>query len=109
MSNHQINMRSVMQMAWAFVRNNGMKMADAMRVAWRNFKLKAKMLAGKAYFSFVKKDGSIRVACGTLVQAAINYIPNGRGRPTPDHLQRYWDADCNGYRMFDRSNLICVA
>ena len=30
----------VMQLAWQFVKTNGMTMAEALRTAWRNIKLK---------------------------------------------------------------------
>ena len=98
-----------MKTAWYFVKQNGMNLADAMRCAWRNAKLKAAMLAGKAVkFVFRKADGSLREALGTLAQAAINYIPNGNGRQAPDTIQRYWDLEKAGYRCFTKANLVTV-
>ena len=105
----QEKMRTVMKAAWTFVRQNSMTIADALRCAWRNLKLKTAMLAGKAVrFSFRKVDGTVRFALGTLAQAAINYIPNGRGKPAADYLQRFWDLEKGGYRQFVKANLLEV-
>lgn len=105
----QEKMREVMRAAWAFVKTNGMKLGDAMRCAYRNLKLKTGMLAGKAMrFTFAKADGTVREALGTLAAAAINYTPNGNGRPAPTHIQRYWDLEKAAYRCFDRARLMSV-
>lgn len=106
----QEKMAQVMRMAWQFVKQNGMTLGDAMRCAWRNIKLKAAMLAGKAVsFVFRKSDGTLRNALGTLARAAINYIPNGNGRPAPETIQRYWDLEKASYRCFTKANLVSVA
>lgn len=106
----QMKMREIMKDAWTFVKANGMKLGDAMRCAYRNFKLKTGMLAGKAmHFTFVKADGSVREAIGTLAAAAINYLPNGNGHPAPAHIQRFWDLEKAAFRCFDRSRLVTVA
>lgn len=102
-------MSAVMQPAWAMVRRNGMSLGEAMRTAWRNIKVKAAMLAGRAVrFVYRKADGSLREAVGTLARAAINYIPNGNGRRTPEHLQLYWDLGEGAYRCFDKSRLMAI-
>ncbi len=105
----QTKMRIIMQMAWDFVKNNGKSLGEAMRCAWRNFKLRAGMYEGKAMrFSFLKKDGTIREALGTLARAAINYIPNGTGAPAPERVQRFWDLEKGEYRSFLKANLLSV-
>jgi len=102
-------MKIVMTTAWAFVRNNGMTLGEAMKCAFRNFKLKVAMRTGKAVkFVYRKVDGTIREALGTLAEAAINYIPNGNGKPAPDTNQRYWDLDVGAWRQFRTANLIAV-
>lgn len=105
----KVIMSEVMKAAWAFVKENGMTLSDAMRCAWRNFKLKAMMLAGKAVrFTFLKADGTIRQALGTLAKAAINYIPNGNGKAAPDRIQRFWDLEKAAYRCFTKAALLTV-
>lgn len=101
--------RGIMNAAWAIARHTGRTLAAALRTAWRESKLKAKLAAGTAYFSYLTKDNGIRVAKGTLREDAITYVPNGRGRPTPAHLLLYWDLDRGAYRSFDRANLLMVA
>ena len=106
----QMKMSAIMRMAWQFVKHEGMTLGEAMKCAWRNFKLKAAMYAGRAVrFTFKKVDGTIREALGTLAQAAINYIPNGNGRPAPESVQRYWDLEAAGYRSFRKASLLSVA
>ena len=101
--------RGIMITAWEIARRTGKTMAEALKTAWLVFKLKAKAAAGIVYFSYVKKDGSVRVARGTTRADHITYTPNGRGTSTPSHLFRYWDMGAAGYRMFDKANLVTVA
>lgn len=100
--------RGIMCAAWEIVRRTGKSMSDALKAAWRCFWLKAKAAFGEVRFSYMKKDGTRRDARGTISPGAINYTPNGRGRRTPDHLFLYWDLDAQGYRTFDRANLLAV-
>ena len=60
------DLRSIMQMAWQFVKRNGMTLAEGLRKAWQVFKLKAAMTRGIVRFYFRKVDGTIREAYGTL-------------------------------------------
>lgn len=101
--------RGIMKAAWEIAHRTGKSISDALKAAWRAFWLKVKARAGEVCFTYLKKDGSIRSARGTLKPEAIDYTPNGRGRRTPDHLFLYWDLDANAYRTFDRANLLTVA
>ena len=101
--------RGIMNTAWEIARRTGKTIAEAMKVAWRVFKLKVKAAAGVAYFSFVKKDGTVRVARGTTRTDAINYTAKGTGRKTPAHLMLFWDLDALAFRSFDMANLVTVA
>lgn len=56
----------IMRLAWQFVKRNGYTMAEALRTAWLNIKLKAKMAQGIAKFYYSKVDGTMREAYGTL-------------------------------------------
>ena len=104
-----MKMKAVMAMAWRFVHDAGLPLGEAMRRAYLNLKLKAAMLLGKGvHFKFLKKDGTVREAFGTLAQAAINYIPNGLGHPAPERVQRYWDLEKAEYRCFLKANLQAV-
>ena len=60
------DLSNIMQTAWQFVKRNGMTLSDALKTAWRNFKLRVAMKSRIVKFYFLKVDGSIREAYGTL-------------------------------------------
>ena len=70
----------VMQLAWQFVKTNGMTMAEALRTAWRNIKLKMAMKLRIVKFYFQKVDGSIREAYGTLADNIVPDVAQGGRR-----------------------------
>lgn len=53
-------MSEIMTAAWSFVRKNGYTMAEALKCAWANFKLRKAMATKIVRFYFRKVDGSIR-------------------------------------------------
>lgn len=96
-----------MKMAWQFVRVNGFTMSEALKQAWLNFKLKAKMFVGIVKFYYEKVDGTVREAWGTLMESRL---PATRGIRKPSPLvQTYFDTGVNEYRSFKRANLIRIA
>lgn len=58
-------------------------------------------------FTYQKTDGSIREAKGTLLK---KYCPEvkGNGKPTPEHLQIYYDVEKGCWRCFKKDSLIEV-
>lgn len=101
-------MREIMTQAWSFVRRNGYTMSEALKVAWRNIKLKNKMRKGIAKFYYQKVDGSIREAFGTLATAIIPTEAAG-GRKPNESVQVYYDTEKSGWRCFKRANLLNIA
>lgn len=101
------NLRSLMILAWQFVKRNGFTMSEAMKMAWRNIKLKTAMKSGIVKFYFQKIDGSIREAYGTLAE---NLLPqtNGTARRANDTTQTYFDTEKQEYRCFKKANLINI-
>lgn len=97
-----------MQMAWQFVKRNGFTMAEALKVAWLNFKLKAAMKAKIVKFYFQKIDGTIREAYGTL-NASILPATGDSNRKANDTIQTYYDTEKQEYRCFKRANLLRIA
>lgn len=69
--------------------------------------LKEKMRQGIVEFEFVKKDGTIRQAKGTLVSSYFNYIPKGDGVEKPG-VTTYFDMDKNCFRCFRNENFIGI-
>lgn len=105
-TNRRHNLAEVMRMAWQFVKRNGYTMSEALKVAWMNFKLRAKMMSGIAKFYFQKVNGEIREAYGTL-KASLLPDTNGGHRDNPT-LQTYFDTEKQEYRCFKVANLVRV-
>lgn len=105
---NKADLQTIMNLAWGFVRRNGYTLSDALKAAWANFKLKAKMQAGIVRFYFRKVDGTIREAWGTL---ASNLVPETKGtdrKPNPT-TQVYFDTEKQEWRCFKVANLIAIA
>ena len=70
--------------------------------------LKSQMRNGVVEFSYTKKDGSTRVAKGTLnfdIMGEENQPKNGVGYDS-DTTTRYFDINSNGWRSFKNNNFI---
>lgn len=98
-----------MKLAWQFVKVNGLSMSEAMKKAWLNIKLKAKMVKSSVRFTFKKKDGSIREAVGTLCWNNIPQFISGGNRKANDNTQVYYDTEKSSFRSFIKANLMSVA
>lgn len=102
------NLKDIMTLAWSFVKRNGFTMAEALKVAWCNFKLKVAMQNRIVKFYFTKVDGSLREAYGTLKE---NLLPptQGTGCKANDTLQTYYDTEKQEWRCFKKANLMRIA
>lgn len=99
-------LREVMLLAWQLVKRNGYTMAEAMKTAWLNIKLKALMAVRIVKFYFMKVDGTIREAYGTLKN---DLLPaTGDGRKPNATVQVYYDTEKQEWRCFKRANLMSV-
>ncbi len=100
-------LKGIMLLAWQFIKRNGYTKSEALKCAWANFKLKAKMKNQIVKFYFQKVDGSIREAYGTLAE---NMLPatQGTGRRANDTLQTYYDTEKQEYRCFKKANLLSI-
>ena len=103
------DLRAIMQMAWQFVKRNGFTMAEALRAAWLNFKLRVAMAVSIVKFYFQKVDGSIREAYGTLNPAIMPEISGNDTRKKNDTVQVYYDTERQEFRCFKRANLMKIA
>lgn len=101
------NKTEIMQQAWQFVKRNGFSMSEALKVAWRNIKVKMMMKKRIVKFYFLKVDGSIREAYGTLKE---NLIPTtvGSDRKRNDTVQTYFDTEKGEWRCFKKANLMNI-
>lgn len=101
------DLRSIMTLAWQFVKRNGFTLSEALKQAWQVFKLKAKMYLGIVKFYYQKVDGSLREAYGTLNADLMPVKPDGNDRrlknPT---VQVYFDTERQDFRCFKIANVI---
>ena len=105
--NTKENLKTVMQKAWWFVKNEGMTLSNALRTAWRYLKLRVKMLVQEAVkFAFRKADGTIREAVGTRL--TNHYQFKGTGYTAPQGVTRFWDLEKMQVRSFRDANLVAV-
>lgn len=101
-------LREIMQMAWQFVKRNGFTISEALRIAWRNFKLRAAMAIRICKFYFVKVDGTIREAYGTLASGIVPETSGNDNRKKNDTVQTYFDTEKQEWRCYKRANLIRI-
>ena len=95
----------LMRLAWQFVKRNGFTLAAALKMAWRNAKLKIEMQARIAKFYYQKVDGTIREAFGTL-NSRLMPQTSGDTRRKNDTVQVYFDTERQEWRCFKKANLI---
>lgn len=107
-TSHKNQLAQVMNLAWQFVKRNGYTLSEALKTAWRNIKLHARLQSGIVKFYFQKVDGSLREAYGTLKS---NIIPatSTNNRRACDTVQIYFDTEKQEWRCFKKANLIKLA
>lgn len=103
-TNFKNTCKNVMNLAWQFVKKNGMSMSDALVMAWKNIKMKAEMKHRIVRFWFQKVDGSVREAYGTLIDTMLPPT-KGTGNASTT-TQCYYDTEKEAYRCFKKANLI---
>lgn len=103
------DLRSIMQMAWQFVKRNGFTMSEVLHAAWLNFKLKVAMAVRIVKFYFQKVDGSIREAYGALRSDLIPEVKGDDKRKKNDTVQVYFDTEKQEFRCFKVANLVRIA
>ncbi len=97
-----------MLLAWSFVKRNGFTMAEAMKCAWCNYKVRQAMQSRIVKFYFIKVSGEIREAYGTLKSDIIPQTGESN-RKKNDTLQTYYDTEKASWRCFKRANLLRMA
>jgi len=71
--------------------------------------LQFRMMNGVAHFLYRKKDGTIRVAWGTLLEKVVANNINGYGEPKRYYnCQAYFDIESQSWRSFKYENLIII-
>lgn len=101
-------MRDIMLQAWQFVKRNGMSMAEALKCAWCNYKVRSAMRLRIVKFYFLKIDGSVREAYGTLKSDLVPATQESDRRRN-ETVQVYYDTEKASWRCFKRANLLRMA
>ena len=102
-------MQEIMNMAWEISRKCGYNMSEALKTAWRNYKLRSAMMSKVVEFWYKKATtGEIRQAFGTTDTRRYHYEALGGRDNKPADCVRYWDTVKGGFRMFKNYNLIKV-
>lgn len=98
----------LMKNAWFMVRNYGMSLSNAMKQAWRILKLKVAMRKGIVKFQFLKLDGTLRDAVGTLTEEVTSKLVGGQYyNPSPKTVP-YFDCEKQEWRCFRKERLVGI-
>ena len=100
------NLSMIMTEAHRFIKIAGIKLSEALKRAWANFKLTVRMRAEIVKFYYRKVDGSIREAYGTLSSRLIPVIAGTDSRKKNDTTQTYFDTEKSEWRCFKKLNLV---
>ena len=98
---------TIFKMMWQFIKVNGYSRSEALKCAWANFKLKAKMQVKIVKFYFQKVDGTIREAFGTLATGKVPATESNRKQNST--VQTYFDTEKGEWRCFKKANLLRIA
>ena len=93
---------TVFEQANEIALNNNLVMSIALEIA----QCIDKMRSGDVHFRFLKKDGSVREALGTLKSDVIEPTIKGSGRVTPKNLVAFFDVEKGAWRSFDVNNFL---
>ncbi|MFQ7265798.1 MAG: SH3 beta-barrel fold-containing protein [Paraprevotella clara] len=101
-------LKEIMLLAWQFVKKNGFTMGEALKCAWANMKLKARMADGIVKFHFQKVDGKVRETYGTLRATLLPPVNGTDGRKKSGMVQVYYDTEKSSWRSFKKANLVTI-
>lgn len=101
-------LHEIMTLAWQFVKRNGYTMSEALKCAWANMKLMGQMKDRIVKFYFLKVDGTVREAYGTLKRELVPETGKS-DKAKNDTVQCYYDTERQSWRSFKKANLIKIA
>lgn len=97
---------TVFNRAYEIRRRTGKAFAVCLSKAWALYRLGKKMRASvEVYFTYEKKDGSLRKAFGTL--KGVEQFVKGTGKAN-EGIFRYFDLEVSAFRCFRIENLVTV-
>lgn len=97
----------VMKFAWAIFRATKNEWSLCMRKAWNLWRLAKKMRSGAVRFAYLKADGTIRQAIGTLLNLPAGASLKGKKMTKPSYKTfAYYDVEKRAFRCFKAENLL---
>lgn len=107
MEKQEINKKSLFKIAHAIKRNDNVKsFMEALTLAWKAMRLQAKLMLGETTFSYLKTNGEVRTAKGTL-KGMINESNPGF-RNGAENILYYLDLEKKGFRSFDAARIVSI-
>ncbi|MDR0331845.1 MAG: SH3 beta-barrel fold-containing protein [Dysgonamonadaceae bacterium] len=103
-----VNQLEVLNRATAMVKK-GYDLNQSLNTSAMIELLQLQLMNGCAKFLYLKKDGTIRQAYGTLLEKVVEKNINGFGYSKKyDGLQAYYDVEEQAWRSFRYENLITI-
>lgn len=105
---NKTDLSNIMAMAWRFYRTTRRAFGECLKLAWQNFKLVRKMRTEVVRFYFMKVDGTLREAWGTLRADIVPPVEGTDARKKNDTVQTFYDTEKGEWRCFKRLNLVTI-
>ena len=96
----------IMRQAWAICKATKQAFAVCICKAWGLWRLAKRMHKEAVKFAYLKADGTIRKAIGTLKDTAE--LVKGTGHTDTGKAFKYYDIEAQGFRSFKVENLIAI-
>lgn len=99
---------SIFKTAWTYLKSGLIStMSAALKMAWNRYKLLSKLRTGIAAFTFIKADGTVRDAVGTL-KLKTSHTATTEKKVNLE-IVKYFDTMANGWRSLRLDSLITIA
>lgn len=99
----------VMKYAWQLWKATKQAWRVCMIKAWQLYRLSKAMCERVVTFYYIKADGSIRKAMGTLKNVPAGATLGGKRMTKPSYkTMAYFDTEKKSFRCFKIENLICA-
>lgn len=96
----------IMRHAWAIYKATKQAFAVCLCKAWGLWRMAKRMRTEVVKFAYLKANGTIRKAIGTLKDTAE--LVKGTGRTDTGKAFKYYDVEAEGFRSFKVENLIAI-
>ena len=105
-----MNRKELMTIANAIHKNSDSNLKESLTIAHKVMDLKNSLRANHiTEFMFKKKDGSTRLAKGTLVDVITDHYVKGTSTAKPRHdVIKYFDLEKNTFRSFKAENFLKI-